>query len=75
MARKVYACAMEQTRYFNIEADEGDEERVMEWLLTHNMQDVDNLTKDYQDEWDERICEIADVNKFHSDFILKKEMN
>lgn len=51
----VYACVMEQRRYFNIEADSDD--RVMDWLQTHSMQDVDNLTNEYLDNYDERICD------------------
>ena len=49
----VFACVMEHRRYFNVEAD--NEEQMMEWLQTHDASDVDNLTKDYTDEYDERI--------------------
>ena len=68
MVRKLYLCAMEQTRYFNIEAD--NEDQVMEWLATHNMQDVDNKTKKYVDEWDERICEVNEVGAYKSHIVL-----
>ena len=70
----VYACVMEQRRYFNIEADSDDQ--VMDWLQTHSMQDVDNLTKDYTDEYEERICGYGDEGpglKAHFDIRKEKE--
>lgn len=58
---KVFNCVLEQTRYFNVEAD--SEEQMMEWLQTHDFNDVDNLTKDYHDAFDERIIDFGKVDK------------
>lgn len=51
---QVYTCFMEQRRNFTVLADSDDQ--IMDWLLTHNMQDVDNLTKNYGDEYNEGYC-------------------
>ena len=50
----VYECVMRHSIYFNVEAD--DEEQMRTWLQTHDMNDVNNLTKDYAETWDENIC-------------------
>ena len=73
MAKKLYLCALEHTLYFNIEADENDEERVREWLATHSHQDVYRLalTNSYSNEWDERIVDIVKVGDYDSHIILK----
>ena len=52
----VFACALEHIRYFNVEAD--SKEQMLEWLRTHDASDVDDLTKNYRDEYDERICDV-----------------
>lgn len=54
----VFSCALEQTRYFNVEAENS--EQVMDWLSTHDFQDVDNMTKEYADSYGERICSYGD---------------
>lgn len=50
---KVYHCAITKVRYFNVEADSRDQ--MMNWLVEHSDTDVDNLTKEYKDSWNEEI--------------------
>ena len=49
----VYACVMEQRKYFNVEAD--DKDQMLDWLATHNMFDVDCKAKSKYDEYNEWI--------------------
>lgn len=69
---QVYACVMEQKRNFTVLADNDDQ--VMEWLQTHSFQDVDNLTKNYGDEYNEGICGYGNEDpELKADFDIRKE--
>ena len=63
---------MEQTRYFNIEAD--NEDQVRDWLNTHSMEDIKEsaLTNSYADEWDERIVDVVNVGDYDTHISLKR---
>ena len=71
MARKLYLCAIEQTVYFNIEAN--NEDQVIEWLNTHSIKDVEEqaLVGSFEYYWDERICDVVNVGDCDSHIILK----
>ena len=60
---KVFKCMVSQTRYFKVEAD--NEEQMMSWLQTHDFQDVDNLTKQYVDDFDEGIVSCSETYEPH----------
>ena len=59
----VFACVLEQRRYFNVEAD--NQEQMMDWLQTHDLSDVAKLTRDYSDSWDERICDTDSGTNYY----------
>lgn len=69
----IYSCVMVQRRYFNIESDSDEE--VVDWLSSHNMQDVDNLTKDYTDEFEDRVIGSQEIPTSKAHFKINNKID
>lgn len=50
---KIFRCRMTKYIEFDIKADSEDD--ASDWISTHTMNDVDNKTSDYKEEWDEDV--------------------
>lgn len=67
----VYRCVMRQSRIFYMEADSDD--NAIDWVQTHSLQDVDNLTKEYRDEFDESVYLPDNQEDLKPHFSITKE--
>ena len=52
----VYTCRMRQTITLDIKANSYDE--ALDWISTHDFQDVINATTKFDNEWEDEIMEI-----------------